>query len=178
MITLRRVVVPVLCVAASIAGLTAYAAAPLDPASESGAPAGGPDGPGGPGGQWHHGHRGAGPGEMGFLLHKLNLTADQKAKVKTIMAGQKSQFEALRASSQANRDALATTPPNDAGYPALIQTAENNANARITLMSSTWKQVYETVLTQAQQQAIPGIVAAAKAARQSRMEEWQAQHAQ
>ena len=59
---------------------------------------------------------------MGFVLHKLNLTADQKTQVKAIFADEKSQFEALRSERKANRKALATTPPTDPGYPALIQT--------------------------------------------------------
>ena len=36
-------------------------------------------------------------------------------------------------------------------------------------MSQTWKQVYEGVLTKEQQQQIPGIVAAAEAARESKI---------
>jgi Spy/CpxP family protein refolding chaperone len=168
MFTLRQVV-PALCLATSLSGLAVYAATttPTAPATDS---AGAP--------QWHHGHRGGGMGAMGYVLHKLNLTADQKTQIKSILAGQKSQFEALRESSKANRQALATTPPTDPNYPALIETAQHNAATRITLMSETWKQVYEGVLTKAQQQQIPGIVAAAQAARESKIADWKAQHPQ
>jgi hypothetical protein len=93
------------------------------------------------------------------------------------MAGQKSQFEALRASVKTNREALATTPPTDSGYPALIQTAQTNAATRIKLESDTWSAVYQNVLTPAQQALIPGIVAAAQAARAQHMAAWKAQHA-
>jgi len=119
---------------------------------------------------------------MGYVLHKLNLTADQKAHIKTILAGEKSQFEALRKSARENRHALATTPPTDPNYQTLINTAINtaqqNAAMRITLMSETWKHVYKDVLTPEQQAQIPGIVAAAEAARESKIADWKAQHPQ
>jgi Spy/CpxP family protein refolding chaperone len=166
MFTARKFV-PALCVAASLSGLAVYAAT-TTPATTTTATA--PTG----GHHWHHRHHGF----MGFMLHKLNLTDGQKTQVKSIMAGQKSQFEALRASVKTNRQALATTPPNDPGYPALIQTAQTNAATRIKLESETWSAVYQNVLTKPQQEAIPGIVAAAQAQRAAHMAAWQAQHPQ
>ena len=165
MVTLRKVI-PALCLATSLAGIAAYA--------QTGATAPATTTPGAHG--WHHhGHHGGG---MFFVLHKLDLTADQKTQIKSIMAGEKSQYEALRASVKANHTALATTPPTDAGYPALIQTEQTNAANRIKLKHETWSAIYSTVLTKAQQQAIPGIVAAAQQAREARMAAWKAQHAQ
>ena len=70
---------------------------------------------------------------MFFVLHKLNLTADQKTQIKSIMAGEKSQYEALRTSVKANHTALATTPPTDPNYATLIQTEQANAMTRIKL---------------------------------------------
>jgi Spy/CpxP family protein refolding chaperone len=169
MSTLRHIV-PALCLATSLSGLAVYAAT-TTPAAD--AAAGQPT----QGQHWHHGHHGRGMGGMGFVLHKLNLTADQKAQVKAIFAGEKSQFEALHTSGKTNHAALATTPPNDPSYPALIETEQHNAATRISLMHQTWKQVYETVLTKAQRDSIPGIVAAAQAERTSRMAAWKAQHA-
>jgi Spy/CpxP family protein refolding chaperone len=154
----------------SLAGIAAYAqTATTDPATNTaGATAGGHE--------WHHhGHRGGG---FFFVLHKLNLTAEQKAQVKSIIAGEKSQFETLHASSKANRTALSTTPPTDPGYPALIQTAQANAAARIKLQSETWSAIYSNVLTKEQQAAIPGIVAAAQQAREARVAAWKAAHSQ
>jgi Spy/CpxP family protein refolding chaperone len=169
MITLRQIV-PALCLATSLSAVAVYAqtTAPSAPVSDS---AGGR-------GWGHHGHHGGGMGEMGLVLHKLNLTPEQKTQVKSIFAGQKAQFETLHESAKSNRQALATTPPNDPGYPALIQTAQTNAGARIALMSQTWKQVYENVLTKPQRDQVPGIVAAAQAARESKMAAWKAQHPQ
>ncbi len=115
---------------------------------------------------------------MGFVLHKLNLTPEEKASIKQVLAGEKSQFEALRASSKSNREALATTPPTDtAAYGALVKTAQSDAMTRITLMSDTWSKIYG-VLTPEHRQAIPGIVAAAQAARESKIAAWKAEHGQ
>ncbi len=164
MINIRRIV-PTLCLATALSGLAVYGALAQEtaaPAAPGGAPA------------WHQG----GAGAMGMVLHKLNLGADQKAQVKAIFASQKTQFEALRQSAKANRQALATTPPTDPGYAALVETEQHNAATRIMLEHQTWKQIYESVLTKQQQQQIPGIAAAAQAARESKMEAWKAQHPQ
>jgi protein CpxP len=164
MFTVRKVV-PALCLAVSMSGLAVYAATTTPPPAAEGP---------GPGGHHWHGHH---HGFMGMVLHKLNLTDAQKTQVKSIMASEKSQFQALRASSQTNREALASTPPTDAAaYAALIATAQKNAATRIQLASETWSNIYSNVLTQTQREAIPGIVAAAKAQRQQRMEEWKAEH--
>jgi|SRR5271165_3990051 len=181
--TLRQII-PALCLATAISATAlsvsaVYAdstAAPPDAAATDASAAPSPSGAAG----WRHGAHGGGAlGGMGYVLHKLNLTADQKAQIKSIMASQKSQFEALRENSKANRQALANTPPSSdpqSKYQALIQTAQSNASTRIALMSSTWTQIYTNVLTQAQRDQIPSIVAAAEGARQSRMEEWKAEH--
>ena len=159
MIKLRRFV-PILCLATALSGLAAYAIAgrragpckrlrrrsPMAPRA------------------WRRPRD-----EMGLVLHKLNLAADQQTQIKAIFAGEKGQFDALHASAKANRQALAVTPPTDPGYATLVETEQRNAAARITLEHQTWRQIYESVLTKQQQQQIPGIVAAAQAARDSGM---------
>jgi len=166
MITLRQVV-PALCLVTALSGVAVYAAT-----TTTSAP-----GPECAGHHWHHGDRG-GLGAMGFALHKLDLTADQKTQIKAIFADEKSQFETLRTSAKSNREALATTPPTDPGYPALIQTAQTDAATRIKLASQTWTQIYENVLTKAQREKIPSIIAAAQAARQAKMSAWKAEHSE
>jgi len=162
---IARKVVPALLLAVSMSGLAVYADSTTPPPSAEGP---------GPGGHHWHGHH---HGFMGMVLHKLNLTEAQKAQVKSIMEGEKSQWEALRTESQANHDALASTPPTDtAAYAALVATAQKNAATRIQLMGETWTNVYQNVLTQTQRDAVPGIVAAVKAQREQRMEEWKAEH--
>ena len=135
--------------------------------------AGSPNGSGAPG--WRHGPHGGGAlGPMGHVLHQLNLSADQKAQIKSIMAGQKIRFETLHQSVKTNMHLLATTSTTDPGYPELVQIAQSNASARIALMSDTWKQIYENVLNSEQQKQIPALVTAAEQARASRMGNWKA----
>jgi Spy/CpxP family protein refolding chaperone len=168
MSTLRHIV-SALCLGTCLAGSAAYAAdATTAPATNTDFPAG------------HHwrGHHGGALGGFGHLLHKLNLTAEQKAQIKSTLVGEKSQFQALHASVKSNMEALASTPPTDSGYPALVQTAQNNAATRIQLASDTWTAIYQHVLTPAQQTQIPAIVAAEQAAREKKMAAWRAQHPQ
>jgi Spy/CpxP family protein refolding chaperone len=165
MLTARKVI-PVICLAASLAGVALHAATT--------APTAGVAAPFAGGRHWHGHHHGF----MGFVLHKLDLSDAQKTQIKGIFAGEKSQFEALRASVKANREALETTAPSNPGYPALVQQAQNNAAQRIKLESETWSAIHASVLTKAQQDAIPGIVAAAKAQREARMAAWRAEHTQ
>jgi LTXXQ motif family protein len=162
-----RKMIPAICLAASLAGVAVYAATT---APTTGAPA---QSTGGPhwGGHHHHGF-------IGLVLHKLSLTDAQKTQIKGIFAGEKSQFEALRASAKANREALETTAPSSPEYPALVQQAQTNAAQRIKLESETWTQIHGSVLTKAQQDSIPAIVAAAQAQRAARIAAWKAQHPQ
>jgi Spy/CpxP family protein refolding chaperone len=162
MFTVRKVI-PVICLAASVAGAAVYAAT-TTPAADAPTAFAGPHG---------HGHH---HGFMGFVLHKLQLTDAQKTQVKGIFAGEKSQFEALHASVKTNREALETTAPSSPDYPALVQTAQTNASQRIKLESETWSAIYTSVLTKAQRDSIPGIVAAAQAQREARMAAWKAAH--
>jgi periplasmic protein CpxP/Spy len=163
MFTVRKVV-PALCLAVSMSALAVYAADTTPPPAQ------------GPGGHHWHGHHHHHGGFFG-VLHKLNLTEAQKTQVKSILAGQKSQFQALRTSAQTNHEALANTPPTEtAAYAALVATAQKNAATRIQLTSETWTNIYQNVLTQTQRDAIPGLVAAAKAQREQRMQEWKAEH--
>ena len=164
MLTARKLI-PVICLVGSLAGVAVYGATTA-PSADTPAPSV-------EGRHWHGHHHGF----MGFVLHKLQLTDAQKIQIKGIFAGQKSQFEALHASAKANREALETTAPSSPDYPALVQQAQTNASQRIKLESETWSAIYTSVLSKAQHDAIPGIVAAAKAQREARMAAWKAQHA-
>jgi Spy/CpxP family protein refolding chaperone len=162
MLTPRKII-PVICIAASLAGVAVYAATT--------APAAGAL-PSTEGRHWHGHHHAF----MGFVLHKLQLTDAQKTQIRGIFAGEKSQFEALHASVKANREALETTAPSSPDYPTLVQQAQSDAARRIKLESETWSAIYSSVLTKAQHEAIPGIVAAAKAQREARMAAWKTEH--
>jgi Spy/CpxP family protein refolding chaperone len=111
------------------------------------------------------------------VLHKLNLTAEQKTQVKSIMEQARAQSKTVMASERANHEALASTPPTDSNYPALLATAKTNAANRTQRMSELWEQVYG-VLTPAQKAQIPTLLAAEKQQMEARRAAWQASHPQ
>jgi periplasmic protein CpxP/Spy len=112
-------------------------------------------------GHHHHGH-------FMHVLKQLNLTAEQQTQIKGIMASAKTQFQSLRSSVRSNHEAMESTAPTDAGYPALLATAKANAAKQLEQMSSVKTQIY-AVLTPAQIAQIPQIMAADKA-------KWQQRH--
>jgi len=163
--TALRHIVPGLALALCVA-VGAYADTPAVTDATAAAPAAGPG--------WH-GHR---HGGFRQVLAKLNLTADQQAQVKSILAQAKPQFQALMAGGRTNHEALATTAPTDhPAYDSLLAESKANAARAVQLRSDVWAQVY-AVLTPAQQAQIPGIVAAQKAARDARRAAWQSTHGQ
>ena len=96
------------------------------------------------------------------VLKQLNLSAEQQTQIKSILAASKPQFQSLGAGMRSNAEAMAAMSPTDPGYPALLATAKANAAARIQQMSDVKAQIF-AVLTQAQQEQIPQIIAADKA---------------
>ncbi len=111
------------------------------------------------------------------VLHHLNLTAAQKKQIHSIYQAARPQMESLGRSIRSNMDELMMTPPGDAAYSALIETAKSNAAAHIKLISDTQAQIYD-VLTPEQKAKIPGIVVAMKAKRDAARQKWHAAHEQ
>jgi protein CpxP len=117
-----------------------------------------------------HGHAGMHGHHSPFMhvLHQLNLTADQKTQVHSIIDAAHPRMASLHGSSRDTMASIMSTAPTDPNYPALIEKAKSNALAHIQLMSDLHAQIY-AVLTPEQQAKIPAIVAAQKA-------KWQAHH--
>jgi periplasmic protein CpxP/Spy len=136
---------------------------------------GGP-GFGGPGG--HGGHHGFHDG--GLPLRGVTLTDTQKASIKQI---KQSEFSSLKSQFQAvhqQRQAFEALSPSSSGYQAaaasLAQAEGQLVTARITAEATADAQIYNSVLTGAQQTQ----VATNKANFQARQAEWQqfkAEHA-
>jgi Spy/CpxP family protein refolding chaperone len=118
-------------------------------------------------GRAHFRHR----APFAHLLHKLNLSAQQKSAIRTLMAQSRSERSTLINSLRTNRAALESTSPADSSYASLVATAQANASAAVQARANLWSQIYG-VLTPDQKAQIPGIVAA----EQARRAEWQAQH--
>jgi Spy/CpxP family protein refolding chaperone len=125
--------------------------------------------------KWH-GHRG------GFLLgmtlratKQLNLTADQQASIKTILATARAQAKAAHAASGTTLDMTVLGNPGDANYATELQSAKTAAANRIQNESEIQGQIYN-VLTADQKAQLPTVLAAMKAQAAARRAAWQAQH--
>jgi Spy/CpxP family protein refolding chaperone len=126
------------------------------------APAAGTSGPP----AWHrHVHPGMLPGGgLLIALRQLDLSPAQRQQVRTILQSARGQFTPDR--DAARSDFLALSNPGDPNYQAAVQAAEQRATARIEQASKIEQQIYG-VLTTAQQQALPGVLASLQANRGS-----------
>jgi protein CpxP len=113
---------------------------------------------------WHHHHDGA-----GRLLSKLNLSPEQQASIKTIMANAGPQMKSIHQEMRANSLKLSQTQPTDANYPSVVaQVTQANGSLHsqmITQREAVRAQIFK-VLTPAQQTQL----AALKAQMQARMQ--------
>ena len=146
---------------ASLVGAAALAGAPPAAGSDAAPPAMG-----------RHGHFDR---EFHHVLRQLNLSPEQKTQIKSIFEQAKPGMQSKFAAARANHEALMSTAPTDASYPALLATEKANAAARVQATSDMKTQIY-AVLTPEQQAKVPQILAADKAARQARIAAWRANH--
>jgi Spy/CpxP family protein refolding chaperone len=107
---------------------------------------------------WHGHHHGPVRHFM-HVLQQLQLSAEQQTQIKSIFDASRSQFAALATGMHNNAEAMVAMPPTDPGYPALLAAAKANAAARIQQLSDVKTQIF-AVLTKAQQEQIPQVLAA------------------
>ena len=116
---------------------------------------------------WRH-HHGAGQ-----LLSKLNLSAEQQASVKTIMANAGPQMKSIHQEIRANSLKLRQTQPNDPNYANVVaQVTQANGSLHsqmITQREAVRAQVFK-VLTPAQQTQLAALQAQEHAQMQARMQ--------
>jgi periplasmic protein CpxP/Spy len=116
-----------------------------------------------PAAAWHH-HHGA-----WHMLSKLNLSAEQQASVKAIMANAGPQMKSIHQEMRANSLKLQQTQPNDANYANVVAqvTQANGAlhSQMITQQEAVRAQIFK-ILTPAQQTQL----AALQAQMQARMQ--------
>jgi protein CpxP len=161
--------------AASLAAgaiLSAAAGISIAIAADTAAPAVAPAAPG-PHGGWHHHHHHGG----GMMLSKLNLTPEQQASVKTIMANAGPQMKSIFQEMHANSQKLHATQPTDANYAAVVsQVTQANGSLHsqmITQREAVRAQIYK-ILTPAQQTQLVALQAQMKANREARRAAWAA----
>ncbi len=127
--------------------------------------------PAAPGPQgWHHHRHGA-----FHLLSKLNLSAEQQASIKTIMANAGPQMQSIHQEMRANSLKLSQTQPSDAKYPSIVaQVTQANGSLHsqmITQRESVRAQIFK-VLTPAQQTQLAALKAQMQARMQARRAAW------
>jgi protein CpxP len=130
--------------------------------------------PGAHGGWHHHRHH-----HGGMMLSKLNLTPEQKASVKTIMANAGPQMKSIGQEMRANSQKLHATQPTDANYPSVVsQVTQANGSLHsqmITQRESVRAQIYK-ILTPEQRTQLVTLQAQMKAKMEARHAAWAAQH--
>jgi Spy/CpxP family protein refolding chaperone len=106
-------------------------------------------------------------GAMHRLLRQLDLSADQQVRVRGIQHVLKPRTEALYAARRRDLATLATTPPTDPAYAALLEQSKANGAQAIQLRGDVWTQVY--VLSTSEQRAkVPALLAAARRRHEAR----------
>ncbi len=116
---------------------------------------------------WHPHH-----GDF-HLLSKLNLSAEQQASIKTIMANAGPQMQSIRQEMRANSLKLSQTQPTDANYANVVsQVTQANGSLHsqmITQREAVRAQIFK-VLTPAQQTQLAELEAQMQARMQARMQ--------
>jgi Spy/CpxP family protein refolding chaperone len=129
-----------------------------------------------PGHGWHRHHAGMMLGMTLRATRQLNLTADQKASIESILANARAQMKAAHASGQAPVDMAVLANPGDPNYATALQSAKTLAANRIQTESELQGQIYN-VLTAEQKAQLPTILASMKADAAQRRANWEQKHA-
>jgi len=148
------VVVAVALVGAGVAG--AYAAAPAASGTTTTAR------------HWHHFRGSPMVGTLLRATRQLNLTADQQQSIKSLISSARAQ----RRAAGAGVDFTVLGNPGHPDYGTAIQSAKSAASSRIDAEVALQGQIYD-VLTTAQKQQLPTVLAAMKAKFQQHRTAWQ-----
>jgi Spy/CpxP family protein refolding chaperone len=109
---------------------------------------------------WHHGHGMMLGGGLMHAFHQLNLTPAQQQSVHTILTAAHAQFAAERKSGD-RPDFTVLSNPGDPNYATALQDLQTRMASHIQEQSATELALYK-VLTPAQQQQLPQILASMK----------------
>jgi len=137
-----------------------------NPATTAGAPAA-------TGRHWHRAHGSMLLGTMLRATRQLNLTPQQKQSIRTLLTQARNENKSNAAAAP---DVTVLGNPGDAGYATAVQNMQTRAASRIQLESALAANIYKNVLTDAQRQALPGVLADMKTQMQQRRANWLQQH--
>jgi Spy/CpxP family protein refolding chaperone len=126
--------------------------------------------------KWHGHHGGLLVGMTLRATKQLNLSTEQQASIKSILANARAQAKAAHASGQAPMDMTALANPGDPNYATALQSAKTFASNRIQQESELQGQIYN-VLTAQQKAQLPTVLASMKAEAAQRRANWEQKHA-
>lgn len=125
---------------------------------------------------WHHHHHGG----IFHMLSKLNLSAEQKASIKTIMANAGPQLKSIHEEMRANSLKLSQTQPTDANYSAVVAQvtqANGSLHSQMIMQREAVRAQIFKVLTPEQQTQLAALKAQMQARMQTRRAAWAARGA-
>jgi Spy/CpxP family protein refolding chaperone len=125
--------------------------------------------------EWRGHHGGMLLGMTLRATRQLNLTPEQKASIKSILANARAQMKAAHASGQAPVDMAVLANPGDPNYATALQSAKTLAANRIQIESEVQGQIYN-VLTAEQKAQLPTVLASMKAQAAQRRANWEQKH--
>jgi len=125
--------------------------------------------------KWHRHHGGFMLGMTLRATKQLNLTADQQASIKSILANARAQAKAAHASGQPAVDMSVLGNPGDPNYATAVQSAKTLAANHIQTESELQGQIYN-VLTAQQKAQLPTVLASLKAQAAQRRANWEEKH--
>jgi protein CpxP len=99
---------------------------------------------------------------LAHLVHKLDLTDEQRQSLRSLLESARANSASLRAQQRAHFEASLTTLPDSPNYPALIEERKQLAAAAIQQRSDLNVQIY-ALLTPEQKAKIPSLIEDMKA---------------
>jgi Spy/CpxP family protein refolding chaperone len=126
--------------------------------------------------KWHRHHGGMLVGMTLRATKQLNLSAEQQASIKSILASARAQAKAAHAAGQAPVDISSLGNPGDPNYATALQSAKTFAANRLQKESELQGQIYN-VLTAQQKAQLPTVIASMKAQAAQRRANWEQKHA-
>jgi Spy/CpxP family protein refolding chaperone len=125
--------------------------------------------------KWHGHHGGMLLGMTLRATKQLNLSAEQQASIKSILANARAQAKAAHAAGQAPMDMSTLANPGDPNYATALQTAKTFAATRLQQQSELQGQIYN-LLTAQQKAQLPTVLASMKAQAAQRRSNWEQKH--
>jgi Spy/CpxP family protein refolding chaperone len=123
---------------------------------------------------WHHGRGGFMVGVLLRATHQLNLTTEQREQIHSLLANARSAQKTAAAGAAIDLTVIGN--PGHANFAAAVQDAQSRLTQRIQSESELATSIYN-VLSDAQKQQLPQVLAQMQSKMQARRAAWQQRNA-